>query len=149
MSPTLRGLEIRRRFLNLCLWVLGLISALGVAYPVGAYLWPIREKKRPGRKRSVKLPLSDISIGGAVPFRFLNKPGFVTRPNEQELYAMSAICTHLGCIVKWKENVGEFWCPCHGGKFDIRGNVLAGPPPRPLDRFSFRLEGEYVVVEEA
>lgn len=49
---------------------------------------------------------------------------------EQGVAAMSLICTHLGCIVK--ESQSGFECPCHGSKFDPRGEVLAGPAPRAL-----------------
>lgn len=44
-------------------------------------------------------------------------------------------CTHLGCPYRWNQTAHDFQCPCHGGVFDINGNVVAGPPPRPLDRY--------------
>lgn len=44
-------------------------------------------------------------------------------------------CTHLNCPFYWDDKSGIFVCPCHGGRFDIDGKVLAGPPPRPLDRW--------------
>ena len=45
--------------------------------------------------------------------------------------AISAVCTHLGCIVERTEN-GTFTCPCHGSKFDAEGHVTAGPAPKAL-----------------
>jgi len=47
------------------------------------------------------------------------------------LYAISAICTHLGCIVA-RQQEGGFFCPCHGSRFDARGKVLSGPAPKAL-----------------
>jgi succinate dehydrogenase / fumarate reductase iron-sulfur subunit len=41
----------------------------------------------------------------------------------------------------------QFRCPCHGGNFDRQGNVLAGPPPRPLDRYAFKVDSGHLLVE--
>lgn len=66
--------------------------------------------------------------------------------DEQGLYAISAICTHLGCTVSAPEG-GEFFCPCHGSRFDPAGKMLAGPAPRPLAHLelSFSPDGQLVV----
>jgi menaquinol-cytochrome c reductase iron-sulfur subunit len=56
-------------------------------------------------------------------------------------------CTHLNCPFYWDEKQGIFICPCHGGRFDIDGKVLAGPPPRPLDQWNYILnQGEIEVT---
>jgi len=49
-------------------------------------------------------------------------------------------CTHVGCPVHWNDQAGRFFSPCHGGVFDVEGRVLAGPPPRPLDRYEYKIE---------
>jgi menaquinol-cytochrome c reductase iron-sulfur subunit len=49
-------------------------------------------------------------------------------------------CTHVGCPVRWSLQAGRFFSPCHGGVFDREGRVLAGPPPRPLDRYEYKVE---------
>ncbi len=48
------------------------------------------------------------------------------------VYALSAVCTHLGCITRWVSDEGIIACPCHGSRFDLEGNVIHGPAPRPL-----------------
>jgi cytochrome b6-f complex iron-sulfur subunit len=48
------------------------------------------------------------------------------------LYAMSAVCTHLGCLTAWKPELGIVACPCHGSKFRRDGSKIEGPAPRPL-----------------
>jgi Rieske Fe-S protein len=53
---------------------------------------------------------------------------------------MSALCTHLGCQVRWDGADKKFHCPCHGGVYDPSGQVLEGPPPRPLDVVEARLD---------
>jgi len=72
---------------------------------------------------------------------------FVVRAKEGYFYAVSAVCTHLGCIVNWKSEEGIITCPCHGSKFDREGRVFEGPAPRALPRFSMTLseQGQLVV----
>ena len=48
------------------------------------------------------------------------------------VYALSAVCTHLGCITRYKSDERAIACPCHGSRFDLEGNVTHGPAPRPL-----------------
>jgi len=48
------------------------------------------------------------------------------------VYALSAVCTHLGCIARYKSDERVIACPCHGSRFDLEGNVVHGPAPRSL-----------------
>ena len=48
------------------------------------------------------------------------------------VYALSAVCTHLGCITRFLSDESTIGCPCHGSRFDLEGNVTHGPAPRPL-----------------
>lgn len=139
----------RRRFMNAVLGLFGFISVIGVVYPVSMFLWPQQRKARGTEVKSIKIPLSDVPIGEAKFVRFLNKATVIIHANEQELVALSAVCTHLGCIVKWRDGKKELFCPCHGGRFDTKGNVLGGPPPTPLALFSTRIEDGYIIIEEA
>jgi cytochrome b6-f complex iron-sulfur subunit len=70
--------------------------------------------------------------------------------NEKGLYALSAICTHLGCTPRWVNEDGLFKCPCHGSNFNINGDVIAGPAPSALRRFSIGLsENGQVVINKS
>ncbi len=66
---------------------------------------------------------------------------------EQGFYAVSAVCTHLGCITQWKPETNQIACPCHGSKFKPDGAKIEGPAPRPLPHFSITLttNGELIV----
>jgi len=54
--------------------------------------------------------------------------------------AISTRCAHLGCPVRFVAAAGNFICPCHGGVYGFEGQVIGGPPVRPLDRFQTRVE---------
>ena len=62
-------------------------------------------------------------------------------------YAVSAVCTHLGCITQWKPEADMIACPCHGSKFKPDGVKIEGPAPRPLPHFAISLtaDGELLV----
>lgn len=57
-------------------------------------------------------------------------------------YSLSAVCTHLGCLTAWKQELGIIACPCHGSKFNRDGEKIAGPAPRPLPWYRVWLSGE-------
>jgi cytochrome b6-f complex iron-sulfur subunit len=62
-------------------------------------------------------------------------------------YALSAICTHLGCTPRWLASDGKFKCPCHGSGYHKDGVNFEGPTPRPLERLkiSFSDDGQILV----
>lgn len=62
-------------------------------------------------------------------------------------YAVSAVCTHLGCITQWKPEADMIACPCHGSKFKADGTKIEGPAPQPLPHFSVALtaDGELLI----
>jgi menaquinol-cytochrome c reductase iron-sulfur subunit len=74
------------------------------------------------------------------------KTVFLVWDGTSSVHALSATCTHLGCQVRWEADATRFRCPCHGGVFDANGQVLEGPPPRPLERVEARLEAGVVLV---
>lgn len=71
---------------------------------------------------------------------------FIDKQGDQ-LTAMSATCSHLGCHVKWEAGANQFKCPCHGGTYDRAGNVVSGPPPRPLDKLQVRVNPQTSAIE--
>lgn len=58
----------------------------------------------------------------------------------------SAICSHLGCLVSYHKEKQEFVCPCHGGRYDMTGRNISGPPPAPLTRFPLKIQGGVLFV---
>lgn len=68
------------------------------------------------------------------------KAVYVVKESTGELAVLSAVCPHLGCSVAWIDKEKKFICPCHVGVFDPMGKLLAGPPPRDMDRLESKVE---------
>lgn len=64
-------------------------------------------------------------------------------------HAMSSVCTHLGCITRYRPDEGLIACPCHGSRFDLEGTVLAGPAPGPLHWLQMDLSARGEIVVDA
>jgi Rieske Fe-S protein len=139
--PTESTVFDRRRFLDALLTVGFVSTAIAIAYPVGRFLIPPASGEPPvdtavaGRARMLR-------PNSAALFKFGATPGIVVRTAEGDLRAFSAVCTHLDCTVQFKVETSELWCACHNGMYDLAGNVVSGPPPRALQKFTVNLRGE-------
>ena len=89
---------------------------------------------------------STLAVGSARFIRHGTDPLFVVRASETEVVALSAICTHLRCVLQWDDEARIIRCPCHAGSFDKSGNVLSGPPPRPLRTHPAEVRADEIVV---
>jgi len=74
---------------------------------------------------------------------------YLSRLDDGGFLALSRRCTHLGCTVPWDARENAFVCPCHASSFDITGEVLSPPAPRPLDLHPVRIENGIVKVDTA
>ncbi|MBI3894166.1 MAG: Rieske 2Fe-2S domain-containing protein [Candidatus Wallbacteria bacterium] len=131
----------RREFLSKCAgWTLAATVA-GYASAAVAYLDP-RVLYEPPTQFSIGRPI-DFAPGSAT---FLEeKRLFVFRASEG-LYAVSAVCSHLGCNVRWTAAKEDFECPCHGSVYDRQGRVVSGPAPRPLEWYALSCNKSGVVM---
>jgi cytochrome b6-f complex iron-sulfur subunit len=130
----------RRRVLN---WFVG--TSLGallvsIVYPVVRFLNP----------PEVETPSTDEVEAGATNdpefvakgykiVRFGSEPVIVVRVSDTDFRAFSAVCTHLACIVEYGKANQVIHCNCHNGQFDLHGQVVGGPPPKPLPPFDVHL----------
>ena len=136
----------RRGFVN---WLLG--TSVGgmlasVMYPAARYIIPPEAEESTAASVTLEFGPDEIPPNGARQFRFGNTPGLLVRTDSGELRAFSALCTHLGCIVQHRGDIGHIWCACHNGHFDLNGINLSGPPPRPLERFAVNVRNDQIVV---
>lgn len=130
----------RRTFLDAVLTFGFVSTALAVVYPISRYLVPPASGE-PAVATAVVGRLADVKLNSGVLFKFGSKPGLLVRTPEGELRAFSAVCTHLDCTVQYKADTSQIWCACHNGMYDLAGNVVSGPPPRPLERLTANVRG--------
>lgn len=135
----------RRRFVGLSLGFSFFVTALGVLIPIIGYLWP-PARTAGAAGRVLAGTTTELPVGKGKTVNVAGKPALVIN-TPQGLRAFSAVCTHLGCIVKWDETKGYIWCPCHDGRFNpVTGAVISGPPPAPLQALPVQQEGDKIYV---
>ena len=99
--------------------------------------------------QSFKIGYPDDFTIGMVDIRFKKKYAVWIVRNESGLYALSTVCTHLGCTPNWLNTEQKFKCPCHGSGFRMTGINFEGPAPRPLERFKvYRAEDGQIIVDK-
>jgi Rieske Fe-S protein len=144
--------ESRRRFLLRAGLALNALAAALLGLPLLGYL------AAPARRRAwqawVSLgPLADFPEGRTRLASYRNPfttpwdgktaevPCWVRRVSGKRFQVFAINCAHLGCPVRWFETSRLFMCPCHGGVYYEDGSVAAGPPPRGLYEYEYRLKG--------
>ncbi|NOZ56434.1 MAG: Rieske 2Fe-2S domain-containing protein [Calditrichaeota bacterium] len=145
-QPGERGTRVSRR--GVLGWILGggLAAFLaGVFYPVARYILPPKQSE-PKVASVVVGKVGDFPPNGWKIFRFGNKPGIILRTPDGDLRAFTAVCTHLGCTVQYREDFQHIWCACHNGHYDLHGKNISGPPPRPLTPFRVTVTDEGKIV---
>lgn len=143
-SPRFQQPHERRDFLGLAaMWSAAV--TIGVAL-LGALRLPV-PWAFPESSRRVKL--GALSQFQGVAFTPLLEHRLWVFSDAGGLYALSAVCTHLGCIVS-RQQEGGFFCPCHGSRFDGDGKVVKGPAPKPLRHLELYVspDGQLVVDQD-
>lgn len=106
-------------------------------------------------------PLDKYPIGQPTPFSFtrtrvngwettsLSYGVFILRKSDTETKVYSNVCTHLACRVTWHDDVKEYICPCHDGHFSIDGQVVSGPPPKPMVEYPTKVDNGTLLFNSA
>ncbi|NIQ97814.1 MAG: ubiquinol-cytochrome c reductase iron-sulfur subunit [Desulfuromonadales bacterium] len=133
----------RRFFLSVLLGGVGSAVAAATLWPVWRFLSP---PEGAGEQEQVSIARSKVDVGQAHFFSFRGQPAVALQPQAGQFLAFSAVCTHLGCIIQWQSDKGEFLCPCHAGRFSAQGEVLGGPPPKALETLPVATRGDQIIV---
>jgi len=123
-----------------------LATAGGVLTPIIAYLWPPKQASAAGGGRVQIAATEDLPEGTGEVYSVNNKPVLVIHTAEG-YRALSAICTHLGCILFWNEQREVIACPCHEAYFSTNGAVISGPPTSALEEYRLVVEDGEIYVE--
>ncbi|MBW2510976.1 MAG: Rieske (2Fe-2S) protein [Deltaproteobacteria bacterium] len=137
----------RRQFLNRLWAFFGVVALVEFGWLGLSFLNSRKERNKPVKTESI------VTAGAVEQFT----PATVTAVPLGQFYlacladgsflALSRTCTHLGCSVPWDEEKNQFVCPCHGSTFNLTGEVLSAPAPRPLDYYPVRIENGIVKVD--
>ncbi|MBN2417837.1 MAG: Rieske (2Fe-2S) protein [Deltaproteobacteria bacterium] len=137
----------RRSFLKTLWVILGITAIVEFTVVIIAFLSRGKTGKEPGKTENIldaghvdMFPLNSVTANIQGKF-------YLCRMNDGGFLALSSKCTHLGCTVPWNDDEKRFACPCHGSSFDMTGNVVTSPAPRPLDFYPVHIENNIVRVD--
>ncbi|MEK7376349.1 MAG: ubiquinol-cytochrome c reductase iron-sulfur subunit [Candidatus Margulisiibacteriota bacterium] len=137
----------RREFLSLSIFASFAVAASSGLYTVFKYLYPAQETPLQAGEKIMVAELNDLPSGSTFIFRYRNKPSILIN-SKTGITALSLVCTHLGCVVKWDPVKNILICPCHAGIFDASGRVISGPPPAPLPKLNVTVKERKIYVGE-
>ena len=140
----------RRTLLKAFVHTLTVVIGGGLASVLGAFAVPKAGASRGRWVRAARLDQLEPNVPFAAVVSVPREQGwyreraqdvvFLTWNGKDEVRALSATCTHLGCRVRWDTDGKRFRCPCHGGAYDAQGAVAGGPPPKPLATLEVKLQ---------
>jgi cytochrome b6-f complex iron-sulfur subunit len=134
----------RRSFLDRLWKILGIAAIVEFVLVAVIYIWP-HKKSEEARAWVEAGPVAEFTPASVTAFpasRF-----YLVRLQDGGFLAISSTCSHLNCTVPWNEKDRTFPCPCHASVFNMEGDVLRPPAPRPLDLYPIAIEGGVVRVD--
>jgi Rieske Fe-S protein len=132
----------RRQMLR---WSVGVAGALFGMTSVLAGLGFARARRRGSAKEIIAA--DQLAVGEAHYFKYPDDHAILLRLSDDHYVAYNGICTHLSCEVYWDAKERQLICPCHNGQFEPEtGEVVAGPPPRPLPRIELEHRNGMIVA---
>jgi len=135
----------RRKFLNTLLGIGGIGGILSVFYPVISFLIP--PKTTEPKVNSVKAGMNaEFPPNSSKIIKFGRTPVILIKTEDNQYKALSASCTHLDCIVQYKNDTKQIWCACHNGTYDLNGRNISGPPPRPLEVYDVKIIKDEIII---
>lgn len=149
----------RRTFLLTVLYGLWALIGMALSIPAAIYLL-LPPKLRKGDEWAEAGDITKIVPNSPVEMVFRRNridgwriiseksTAWAVKLDSGEVIALAPQCTHLGCAYHWEETQKQFLCPCHTSVFSIDGKVIAGPAPRPLDRFAAKIQNNKLMVGE-
>ena len=150
----------RRDFIKAATTTIGGFIGLATSIPVIGYLFSpaLRESKAsswidlgpldkyPVGARPSSFEFTQTSVNGWERTS-LSYAVFIVRKDDKMVQVLSNVCTHLGCRVTWHPDIQHYVSPCHDGHFDLTGKNISGPPPRPLDEFTTKINNGNLFIQ--
>jgi len=144
----------RRQFAILGTQVAGAVVTLALGIPIIGFLISPLFRRQPVVEREVG-PIANVPAAeplklevsfpqNAWPVPDVKATIYVVRVG-QTFKALSNVCSHMQCPVRWEATTNQFLCPCHGGLYDRTGRNIGGPPPKPLPEYVHRIDANGVL----
>ncbi len=133
----------RRTVLNRILYFWGAITSLPIISAIIQFIYP------PARTfigSKVIGSVNDMQPNTSTVVQLGERPVIVITKDTGETIAFGANCTHLGCVVGFREERGDIYCACHGSIFNIDGQPVSGPAKRPLEKIPIEIENNQVTI---
>lgn len=137
----------RRRVLGFLVGSGVMASFVSFVYPILSFVLPPASGEQDADVVAAKV--NELAANAAKIFRMGNRPGILVRMADGDYRAFSGVCTHLNCTVQYRQREHDVWCACHNGVYNLKGGVVSGPPPKPLEEFKVHTRGQDVVVTRA
>ncbi len=135
----------RRKFLNSLLGIGSLGALTSIVYPIISFLIP--PKIAEVKINSLKVgPVSDFKNNSSKIVKFGRTPVILVRTKNGDFNALEATCTHLDCLVQFKEDTQQILCACHNGIYDLHGKNVSGPPPKPLKQYIVNVTNDEIRI---
>ncbi|HRI05016.1 MAG TPA: Rieske (2Fe-2S) protein [Pyrinomonadaceae bacterium] len=142
----------RREFLWLGSAAVGAIYLGAIGYPVYQYLSTSAQRSAEAAAvtQTTLDGVANLPKNTALMFKFGAKPAMLIHHQDETWTAYNAVCTHLGCTVKYEPEANRISCACHGGVYDpATGANVSGPPPKPLTKYNVEVKDGNIVVSRA
>jgi menaquinol-cytochrome c reductase iron-sulfur subunit len=151
--------EVKRRdFMKVAISAIGGVIGLSLGIPAIAYIVgpALQANQGEGWIRVGSTTKVETGVPTLFKVKVQRQTGWITNEEELAVYvltengrdflALSNVCTHLGCRIRWIAEQNQFFCPCHNGVFDKEGKVLDGPPPKPLNQYKVKVENNQLFI---
>ena len=135
----------RRNFINSLLGIGSLGAFTSIIYPIVSFLIP--PKIADVKINSLKVgPVAEFKNNSSKIVKFGRTPVILIRTKDGKFKAMEATCTHLDCLVQFKEDTQQIFCACHNGIYDLQGRNVSGPPPKPLKQYDVNITNDEIRI---
>ena len=136
--------DISRRSVLSTAWKVGfgLLAAAGVVTT-----WDLLKPTLAAGFEAIVRTVTPDAVPSAGVLEVPQARGYLVKVDEEEVLALSEVCTHLGCRVPYIDENGQFECPCHGSKFTREGNYIEGPAPRGMDEYAIEVVDGVIEID--
>ena len=151
MMETEKKKNVSRRDFITVIW--GVVTAFPFFYAAYRFVLhgsqhfrPASVRNNPNAGKSNIIALNSIPENSAKIVNIGDRQVMLIRRSGSDVSALSATCTHLECTLGYRKEQNDIYCACHGGRFDASGNVLEGPPKKPLPKYEVKIDSGNVIV---